>query len=497
MLLIIKVSLITLLCLFSLRLITHNSANLKQKVILATLCLCILLPLFSYIPFSININKWGNLYSSTPTSINDNAPVLQTNIINIANNSKNTETIVNPSETNQTITFLQLFLTLWIIGIVLRLTQYIFQFICIKNLVLQSKPFELVKCNIQPINKINCLISSKTQVPFLFVTFKTVHIVLPEKASNWDSKTLNNIISHELCHYSRKDHIALWLIDFVSIVYWFHPFILLLRNKHKNYMELACDHALLCNGMDPQSYAQTLLSISQNKKELPIVAHMSSNKSFLKKRILAIINLKSPKLNLNQLLLLMFIAFQITLVGCVNSSILMTESSFYKLLSYQLPSFRKGTITPGTIQISTVYDGKQGNTFLELEFYNKEYNQTSWLKLGPLKKFNDQIQTWQYKTLNQSELTGRYKISGVVADGAVDGVALGIIYANQKGEMVIHKSKGPMSNGYPNIVCSWPLDFRDSQIKQWAPQQKTLNAETVKRLICGAQLLDDGEYSIN
>ena len=499
--LILKSIIIPCLCLITVLFLKNNNANIRQKIIFFTLLLCVFLPIFSYLPTSFTVRY------STPDStgeIKELEPQLS-NTIRSNKTAKNTE---KPQLTNSLsrhpdtkfsfVYWSRFLLLLYLCGLSYRLLKLFFQYKFLINLNIAS---EIYKQNylLKDISnkKINYYISDQTSVPFLSVQRHSIEIFLPIAARQWDRLTIENIISHELCHYKRKDHLAIWLAEIVAAVYWFNPLIAHLVHMHKEHVELACDYQLILDGIDSSHYAKTILNMPTTSDNLPIVASIASQPSFLKQRVLAILDRKKQNIGMSKALFILIVAICAFMVGCVNNSTLLSINNLIELISYDLPSFRTGSIDNGSIHISTLYDGKdKNNTFIEFEFSTEESNHSTWLKLGPLKKFTNQIQTWNYKTINGAFLTGKYRVSGVVPDGVVDGVAVGIYYTDDNDKLIIHKSVGPIVNKTPNIICSWPLDLKDKMITKYTPQLTSYNAESIKRMLCGSQLLVDGIYFI-
>lgn len=126
--------------------------------------------------------------------------------------------------------------------------------------------------------------------PYLFGLRKPI-IVLPDiqlSEIEW-----YYILKHEICHYSHKD---LWLRLFgelLQIIYWWNPFIYILRNQIIRFQEFYADMAVVQSSSKLQQleYIQCLIKIA---KQLPIkadnrVAAFHSNTK-IRKRITALLN---------------------------------------------------------------------------------------------------------------------------------------------------------------------------------------------------------------
>ena len=507
LLLILKITIVFSACLLTMQLLKVNSSNFKQKIIVVTFAFCLLVPFLSQLPLSFNLNTISTIQTQhkdvflIPQS--DQSIQFKNSKHVISTNINQAHSVARDSQQSPPIDYLWVsILILWLCGFIFKLFSYLAQ---IYQLIVLVNRAELLKApsikSLKRLNHskaVNHLISNKTEVPFLFVTFKAINIVFPKQSQYWSEQDIHNVIAHEICHYRRKDHWALCLSSVAAILYWFHPLLSRLIKCHKEMIELACDQQLISEGMNATLYAETILSIAQAKQKFSTVPFMSSNPSSIKKRIHEILQHKHSKVGIVKINLLILLLLLVSFAGCMNNNTLLSSANLVEFISNDLSSLRSGKLDNNHIQIATFYDGvDKQTTYLELELSKVDNPQTTWLKLGPLKKFNYQIQTWHYKTIKEGELTGRYKVSNAIADGSVDGVAFGIIYADNKGKTIAHKSVGPFDNRISNILCSWPLDIANNKYKELTPQISNDNHETIKRLLCGSQLLKNGVYSIN
>ncbi|NKB33835.1 MAG: hypothetical protein GKR91_12120 [Pseudomonadales bacterium] len=106
-------------------------------------------------------------------------------------------------------------------------------------------------------------ISEFVETPFS-AGFKDYAIILPVSALEWDRKTLENVIVHELSHIQRGDYIALLLCEVGTYVFWFNPFAWVINSKIKNSAEFNCDDSVLLRGASSCRYAQDLVEVARN-----------------------------------------------------------------------------------------------------------------------------------------------------------------------------------------------------------------------------------------
>jgi hypothetical protein len=161
-----------------------------------------------------------------------------------------------------------------------------------------------------------------------------------------------------------------------------------------------------------------------------------------------------------------------------------------------LPSIRQQNPPAGEVHLAVFYDGVDyGQTHVRLKLAKQ--NQQAWLSLGPLQKFNHHIHTWHLQLVPGTQFTGEYEVLGVEADGMVDGVAVGMIFTDESGQLKALQSQGGVVGDTPNFICSWPLGLYDEELIAVLPQLTEDNPDSVRRLLCGAQLVDNGSHQLN
>lgn len=84
-------------------------------------------------------------------------------------------------------------------------------------------------------------------------------IVLPVRWREWESKTLDAVIAHEVSHVARRDALTQLMALLHRAVFWFSPFAWWLQHHLAILAEQASDEAVLSGGADRANYAQTLL----------------------------------------------------------------------------------------------------------------------------------------------------------------------------------------------------------------------------------------------
>ena len=137
-----------------------------------------------------------------------------------------------------------------------------------------------------PVYKTNVLTT-----PCLFGVVKPA-IYLTEAAC--DERHINNVITHEMCHYRHWDNLWNFLGMVCVVMWWFNPLVWLSFFTAKRDGELACDElALEILGENGRiDYGRTLIEMAQNRphNRLSVAATVSGGAKEMKERIMAIAN---------------------------------------------------------------------------------------------------------------------------------------------------------------------------------------------------------------
>lgn len=85
-------------------------------------------------------------------------------------------------------------------------------------------------------------------------------IAVTEELISWDDAHRAPVLAHEAAHIARGDNLALLCENLVTIVFFFHPALWLLRRFLRMQREILADRtALSLTGNDPVAYGRTLL----------------------------------------------------------------------------------------------------------------------------------------------------------------------------------------------------------------------------------------------
>jgi beta-lactamase regulating signal transducer with metallopeptidase domain len=99
---------------------------------------------------------------------------------------------------------------------------------------------------------------------------------------------LKAVLTHELCHWRRRDNLLGAIHMLVEALFWFFPLVWWLRLRLDTERERACDEAVLAEGNDPQMYAEGILKVCRVYLQSPLACVAGVSGADLKKRIEAI-----------------------------------------------------------------------------------------------------------------------------------------------------------------------------------------------------------------
>lgn len=117
-------------------------------------------------------------------------------------------------------------------------------------------------------------------------------IVLPAAAEEWPLPRLRAVLLHELAHLRRGDLRTQMIAVFIRAAYWFHPLVWVACRRMEIEREKACDDLVLSRGIDPPTYAQTLLETAtrfEGRNAMRFTAVSMARPSSLESRIRAVL----------------------------------------------------------------------------------------------------------------------------------------------------------------------------------------------------------------
>jgi len=201
-------------------------------------------------------------------------------------------------------------------------------------------------------SKVRAAFSSEIAIPFAGgLRYSTV--ILPEAARLWDPAKLDMVISHELLHLKRRDHLWAVLGSIAVAANWYNPLVWLIRRQMLLEAERCCDDGVLNTGVNAADYADLLISLARvSAPPRAIVAYGSRilGVKQLEERIMSILQARARSLqNLTPLLRLTAVSLCVLLLP---------------LAAIQLVGADKPATTPATATAADSSDWPSPDTFI-------------------------------------------------------------------------------------------------------------------------------------
>ena len=155
-------------------------------------------------------------------------------------------------------------------------------------------------------------VTGAVQTPCLFGLFRPCVYLTEEAAA--DEIVLRHSLAHELTHYLHKDHLWAVLRGLCLALHWYNPLVWLAAVLSRRDGELCCDEATVkrLGEGERASYGRTLLAITCQGRDTPLLTATSMTGSGIKERIVLLA--KHPKTAVYTLAAVALIA--IAAVGC-------------------------------------------------------------------------------------------------------------------------------------------------------------------------------------
>ncbi len=160
--------------------------------------------------------------------------------------------------------------------------------------------------------KIITRVSDRFSSPLMVGIFRPT-LLLP-KTSMTDEQ-LNNILSHEMIHFKRKDIAYKWFVCVVKCIHWFNPAIYYISKQINIECEISCDAEVVKDMSEEQQrrYIDTIITLlaSGNKKLSTITTGMVSDKKTLQRRFTMI----KSKIKFSQKAIIISVVLLIAVIG--------------------------------------------------------------------------------------------------------------------------------------------------------------------------------------
>ncbi len=176
-------------------------------------------------------------------------------------------------------------------------------FLFLLRLIIQSLVIArlITKCRIKKIDGLKIVENEKYGLPFSF--FKLIFIN-PKFHKEAD---LNDIMSHERVHLEQDHWIDLLIIELLTVIFWFNPFIWLFEYSIKQNHEYLADQGALTRGSDLSRYQALLINQLMGMQIIGVTSNL--NFALNTNRLKMMTKMQSKKIHSIKLLLALPVVF--------------------------------------------------------------------------------------------------------------------------------------------------------------------------------------------
>ena len=196
--------------------------------------------------------------------------------------------------------------------------------------------------------------------------------------------------------------------------------------------------------------------------------------------------------------------YQSSAQGAVQAAA--TPSCTVTYISNNFTSNRGYAMPNNRLQVAIWYDGNYNPALTVQVQYHDSTGNTGLITIGgaasggALQPYGVKINTREYD-LGGCEVSGIISVSGVLPNGVIDGVAVGMYHKNASGRHRLLQSKGLVTNTASDFVGAWPIQLDDNNFRTWTPDIGPSTYEVARfqarMAIVGAQYVQDGWAVVN
>jgi len=167
----------------------------------------------------------------------------------------------------------------YLIGAGLFLLRFLYKLLKLQILIRKS--------SIQKINGVNVVFVEKDLAPFSFFNFVFVN------RSNISGDDFNRIVSHEMIHIRQYHSVDLLVMELLTILQWFNPFVWPYKESLKETHEYLADNAVIAQGCNAAKYQVLIFEQHVGVKLFEFANNF--NHSQIKRRITMMTKRKSKR----------------------------------------------------------------------------------------------------------------------------------------------------------------------------------------------------------
>ncbi len=187
-----------------------------------------------------------------------------------------------------------LIINAWFFGLVLLVFRLTFLYMILPSrmndgLVPNSKLTSILNryWNINFQGEVRIYESKKVSTPITYGWLKPIILFPIGWVNHLSVEEVSMILKHELAHIARNDYLKNIVINSITVFFYYHPVIWILRRHIDQERESACDQMALGKEGDVFLYSKTLLKVGELSllNQPKLVMSMTENKNSLKTRI--------------------------------------------------------------------------------------------------------------------------------------------------------------------------------------------------------------------
>jgi len=185
--------------------------------------------------------------------------------------------VVIDNAISENLTVFEIFTVVYITGVILFLIRFLYQLFQLWRLI---KKYSITK-------------KDGLRIVFIdknYSAFSFFNIIFLNK-NNLGKKNIEEVLTHEQIHIKQSHSLDLLVLEVITILQWFNPFVWLYRSSLKSIHEFLADEGVLLKGFNKVNYQNLLLNLSMGIQVNDLTNNF--NHSLIKRRIIMMTKTKS------------------------------------------------------------------------------------------------------------------------------------------------------------------------------------------------------------
>lgn len=167
---------------------------------------------------------------------------------------------------------------IWACGAALLLARWIFQWAQLRAAVRDASPASIDA-------PIPVVLASSQFGPGLIGVFRPVLLLPAGITTRLSPQQISLLVTHELCHWRRRDNLTGAIQMLVQALFWFHPFVWWIGSQLIAERERACDEHVVESVREPMTYAESILEVCRFHAGAPLLLASGVAGGNLKRRM--------------------------------------------------------------------------------------------------------------------------------------------------------------------------------------------------------------------